>query len=93
MESEDAQSSSTGLFQDATAEELTRPVRAVEVVLVSILYVQFLNSIACAGKMEVSASISKGEGFGQATHRLLQLLCQRGDQEDSSCQCKGYKRG
>jgi DNA-directed RNA polymerase beta subunit len=30
MESEDAQSSSTGLFQDATAEELTRPVRAVE---------------------------------------------------------------
>ena len=31
----------TGLFQDATAEELARPVRTVEVVPLSILCVEF----------------------------------------------------
>ena len=39
------------------------------------------------GQMEAAAGVSEGEGSGQATHRLLQLLHQCGGR--SSCDVRG----
>lgn len=74
-------------------KELRKPIKKLEVKYAEIIVLFFYNlNVFCLGQMEIGTGFSTGKGFGEAAHRLVQLLHKCGHQEDRPGQRQGNER-